>query len=1148
MSNTGYSVLSVDSIPYDLINVYDSSYKNICTQSVVTGFSCKTTGKDLGSIFTLNTALSSAGFTVTSGSPCGLLNLDVSTDIGTYFVNTLNLSLIAAAYSSAVVDTNSNVVALPDQFNNFNNLAQTSSGTVNITLTNTNSVGVSSGNSTINNKNLPLISMPGGNCFMYNPMNTQATSISGFICVIYPMSNTSATTLNNLISANLSNGVSFRYPVSLSDPSVLNSDDIIANNSAVYVNGTNTNLIYDNTNKYVIMYVKFPGIAGMNFVIGSSVSSTGYNGYIGDLYYLSSSHTSADQQIMEGYLAWKWGMQSLLPTSHPYYSIQPFNLILYVPSPAYSSITSINGIAAVYISSNVILNGSNVTSWPCYNSTLYNLTSSSDAGTITSIAYPNNTNLSMVSFGSGGVSYISQPTNQLSSINGFICVIYPTAMSGSFSYLFCPNGPTNDLSFRYPHYGATTAVRNSGDVDYPNSSVYVNGVPACTYNNANQYTILYVKFPVISSCGITLGSTFLSRGFSGYIGDFVLLNSTHTNTDRIMLEGVLAWKWGLQTKLPSSHPFSSTASSISLPVLNYGGQLASAPTGCQAFYACNWVNNVYTGPIVKIRRSSDSTTQNFYIDSMGKIVTTQAKQQGTSLSSWLNGATAYVTTWYDQSGLGNHATQTLTGNQYIFKFQNGLYYIQGNSSNYLNIANAPIPSGNNDCNIAYKLQSVNSTTETSVISAGDGSSSISYLSAGISGITSSQYYTLLRISGITTNTRNIDLTQISKDNASTSIFNLLSANYYSEFYVTSNGYTKGRQLNTHTIRQTNSLPGNNKIGRNTMYNSSQQGSLLNSFNGLLSFIFIGNTIIPYRSTDFNNLNNIPPTIIPAPKNIGLGILLKPLFRGIQQYPTGYIYTAALYSCKWVNSDYISAPIFKIRASTDTTGALATDFYVDYTGTIITTLPYQNGITLENWLNGATAYVTTWYDQSSYGMHATQTTIASQPSFNLSTRAIDFSSPPNSFFNLLDNTVYGNSSYSLFFKLITNNTNGGVILFSGGGGTVGAGDSTVIQTGTPATMSNWWDGNYNVATSYTIGQNCGFVYDDTLNNITSYVNGLKTNTFSTTPQGASNALSTPVMIGNGAGYFAGQYLNDQLENLVIYLGTLTPTDIVTMNQI
>jgi hypothetical protein len=56
-----------------------------------------------------------------------------------------------------------------------------------------------------------------------------------------------------------------------------------------------------------------------------------------------------------------------------------------------------------------------------------------------------------------------------------------------------------------------------------------------------------------------------------------------------------------------------------------------------------------------------SSTQDFYADRLGNLLT--APVTGQTLASWLGGATGYVTTWYDQSGLGNHATQTTAAAQ-----------------------------------------------------------------------------------------------------------------------------------------------------------------------------------------------------------------------------------------------------------------------------------------------------------------------------------------------------------------------------------------------------------------------------------------------------------------------------------------------------
>lgn len=52
-------------------------------------------------------------------------------------------------------------------------------------------------------------------------------------------------------------------------------------------------------------------------------SNSAFMGYIGDVIVCSSSLSTADQQRLEGYLAWKWGETGLLPSGHPYKSAAP---------------------------------------------------------------------------------------------------------------------------------------------------------------------------------------------------------------------------------------------------------------------------------------------------------------------------------------------------------------------------------------------------------------------------------------------------------------------------------------------------------------------------------------------------------------------------------------------------------------------------------------------------------------------------------------------------------------------------------------------------------------------------------------------------------------------------------------------------------
>ena len=73
-------------------------------------------------------------------------------------------------------------------------------------------------------------------------------------------------------------------------------------------------------------------------------------------------------------------------------------------------------------------------------------------------------------------------------------------------------------------------------------------------------------------------------------------------------------------------------------------------------YATRRVLTAYTGNCVLLRRNSDNAEQAFGFTAAGDLDTA-------AITAWLGGATAYVKTWYDQSGNGRHASNTNTANQ-----------------------------------------------------------------------------------------------------------------------------------------------------------------------------------------------------------------------------------------------------------------------------------------------------------------------------------------------------------------------------------------------------------------------------------------------------------------------------------------------------
>ena len=81
-----------------------------------------------------------------------------------------------------------------------------------------------------------------------------------------------------------------------------------------------------------------------------------------------------------------------------------------------------------------------------------------------------------------------------------------------------------------------------------------------------------------------------------------------------------------------------------------------AVTGSAAAYSTRLVRTAYTGPCMRVRRDSDNAEQNIGFTASGDLDTV-------ALLAFTGAGSGFVTTWYDQSGSGRHATQGTAANQ-----------------------------------------------------------------------------------------------------------------------------------------------------------------------------------------------------------------------------------------------------------------------------------------------------------------------------------------------------------------------------------------------------------------------------------------------------------------------------------------------------
>jgi hypothetical protein len=87
-----------------------------------------------------------------------------------------------------------------------------------------------------------------------------------------------------------------------------------------------------------------------------------------------------------------------------------------------------------------------------------------------------------------------------------------------------------------------------------------------------------------------------------------------------------------------------------------GTALLDSFSGASAAYSLRNLSSAYTGPLIRVRRSSDNAERDIFGTFRGDL-------DLAALTSFVGANSGFVTTWYDQSGSGRHATQATAASQ-----------------------------------------------------------------------------------------------------------------------------------------------------------------------------------------------------------------------------------------------------------------------------------------------------------------------------------------------------------------------------------------------------------------------------------------------------------------------------------------------------
>lgn len=266
-------------------------------------------------------------------------------------------------------------------------------------------------------------------------------------------------------------------------------------------------------------------------------------GYIYEFIAYNRPVHTAEQQAVEGYLAWKWGLQDSLAPTHPYY-VGPPQTVPFIPTMIPGAILWLDGADAttIHVSSSI------VTQW----------TDKSGTGNNFSIKSGFTGPASGLDFLSGTAVLVSQNSFTFNA-NTNVFMVMNIGSNSDFEYILAFDA--QDKSVRTSS-GVLLSESSGGNNDDLAISYTVNGTPDAQVD-FTQTTL--IDFTARTNSGnLTLSNSIVEGGgsgrvFKGIFKECIIYNGP-LNTGQIQkVEGYLAWKWGIEGNLPVGHPYKNAA-------------------------------------------------------------------------------------------------------------------------------------------------------------------------------------------------------------------------------------------------------------------------------------------------------------------------------------------------------------------------------------------------------------------------------------------------------------------------------------------------------------------------------------------------------------------------------------------------------------
>ena len=339
----------------------------------------------------------------------------------------------------------------------------------------------------------------------------------------------------------------------------------------LYVAGTSASSVFVNGSSYVTGTVGQFTCSGITVANRFSLNE-GFPGHICEVLAFNAGVTTIQRQQIEGYLAWKWGLQSSLVSGHPFASVSPYQ----TSKVPYSIGNAVNATSSSYFyptaisgcqlwmdaadSTTITRSGANITGWND-KANLY-------TGTATNNPQYNSNpinGLPTIHFDGASSRYVLITANNFNySTMTYCLVIRWVSGSGGFMGTDTPG-----------NYGRALAVSSPNTQLLLYSQFYTTTVALTAgqpcilfgyFNGTSDFTVILNGVKTLFSVAQGTGNT-NTNGFniglfnptnggshSFDMGEGIVYNSILSDTQRQQVEGYLAWKWGLTNQLPSTHP------------------------------------------------------------------------------------------------------------------------------------------------------------------------------------------------------------------------------------------------------------------------------------------------------------------------------------------------------------------------------------------------------------------------------------------------------------------------------------------------------------------------------------------------------------------------------------------------------------------